>query len=87
MEPLPGILCGSINAYTYGTSSTVINAPNVFVIVYHDARSIVLYLLPAAEVSKTVVTAVPGGGGGMRLCCCIVSRALRAAACPCSAAN
>ena len=42
MEPPPGILCGSINAYTYGTSSTVINAPNVFVIVYHDARSIVV---------------------------------------------
>ena len=41
-------------------------------------------LLPAAEVSKTVVMAVPGGAVGKRLYCCMMSRFSRASASPCS---
>ena len=48
---------------------------------------LLLCSLPAAEVSKIVVTVVPGGGVGMRLCCRKMSRDSGASSCPYSAAS
>ena len=48
---------------------------------------LLLYLAALAEVSKIVVTAVPGGGVGMTLACCMASRMSKASSNPCAPAT